>query len=303
MGLFDNIGGFFSGSTAKDAADQQIAGLTKGYGDASDLLSQGRGALTTNFTAGLQPFLGNYSTATAGTKALTDALGITGDPTQVQAKLQQTPGYQFNLNQGTENVLRNASRTGSLASGNTNTDLTKFASGLADNTYNNYVQSLQPFLGAAGSAASGIGGIYTGLGTGLNQSFGTQANAAYGTDVGIGNANANATLAQNSGVANLLGLGTSLLGLGSNTVGGKAISSLIPSDVRLKENVEDVGELYDGQRVYRYNYRGDDVPHIGLMAQEVAERHPEAVGDIGGGFLGVDYGKATQFASRLAEFL
>ena len=35
------------------------------------------------------------------------------------------------------------------------------------------------------------------------------------------------------------------------------LGSLIPSDVRLKENVEEIGKTYDGQNIYRYNFKGD----------------------------------------------
>lgn len=50
------------------------------------------------------------------------------------------------------------------------------------------------------------------------------------------------------------------------------------SDRRLKDNIEPIGKLFDGQNVYRYNLKGDDEKRIGLMAQEVEERHPDAVG-------------------------
>jgi len=50
------------------------------------------------------------------------------------------------------------------------------------------------------------------------------------------------------------------------------------SDRRLKENIEPIGKLFDGQKVYRYNFKGDDKTQIGLMAQEVEKRHPDAVG-------------------------
>jgi len=50
------------------------------------------------------------------------------------------------------------------------------------------------------------------------------------------------------------------------------------SDRRLKENIEPIGKLFDGQKVYRYNFKGDDNTQIGLMAQEVEKRHPDAVG-------------------------
>jgi hypothetical protein len=70
----------------------------------------------------------------------------------------------------------------------------------------------------------------------------------------------------------------------------------------LKEDIESVGELYDGTNVYRYRYKGDDTPRIGVMAQEIAQDRPEAVRDIGG-WLAVDYGAATDRAADLARFL
>jgi len=207
MGLFDNITGLFTGKTAQDAADKQIAGLNAAYGQAAPLFDTGRTALTTNYGAALQPFLQNNATAQTGVRGLTDALGLTGDPSQVTARLQQTPGYQFQLQQGSDNILRNAARTGSLGSGGTNVDLLKFGQGLAGTTYNNYVSNLMPFLGASNAAATGAAGVSTGLGNQINASNVTQANAAYGTQAGIGNAEANAELAKNTGAQNLLNFG------------------------------------------------------------------------------------------------
>jgi hypothetical protein len=107
-----------------------------------------------------------------------------------------------------------------------------------------------------------------------------------------------------SALQSILGLGTSLLGLGTGmggTLGGTALKSLFASDERLKEDVRPVGELDDGQKVYSYRYKGDDRTQIGLLAHEVAEKRPDAVGLIGlGDLMGVDYGKATDDAARLA---
>ena len=69
------------------------------------------------------------------------------------------------------------------------------------------------------------------------------------------------------------------------------------SDERLKENVEQVGKTNDGQNIYRYNYKGDPRSQIGLIAQEVAQDHPEAVGERDG-YLTVDYRDATNDAVR-----
>lgn len=68
-----------------------------------------------------------------------------------------------------------------------------------------------------------------------------------------------------------------------------------PSDERVKDNIVPVGKLNDGQTVYKYNYKGDPQTQIGLMAQEVEQTHPEAVGEIGG-IKRVDYNAATQDA-------
>lgn len=84
---------------------------------------------------------------------------------------------------------------------------------------------------------------------------------------------------------------------GGYGVAGSAIGamlSLMPSDRRLKTDIELVGELDNGLKVYRYRYKDGSPTMLGLMAQEVAERNPGAVGIMPGGWLGVDYSKATE---------
>lgn len=83
--------------------------------------------------------------------------------------------------------------------------------------------------------------------------------------------------------------------LGAGKLGLSAYSAGLFSDERLKEDIEPVGQLNDGQTVYRYRYKGHPAMHIGLMAQEVEQIHPEAVGEAMG-FKTVDYAKATESA-------
>ena len=66
------------------------------------------------------------------------------------------------------------------------------------------------------------------------------------------------------------------------------------SDRRAKEDIKRVGRLDNGLNVYRYRYKGDARPQIGLMAQEVAREKPEAVGMLPGGWMGVAYDLATE---------
>jgi hypothetical protein len=73
------------------------------------------------------------------------------------------------------------------------------------------------------------------------------------------------------------------------------------SDERLKEDMEPIGKTFDGQPIYRYKMAGDSRERIGLSAQEVEKKHPDAVG-LAGGFKWVDYGRATDAAANRAHF-
>lgn len=63
------------------------------------------------------------------------------------------------------------------------------------------------------------------------------------------------------------------------------------SDIRAKEDIRRVGTTDAGAGVYVYRYKGDDVPRMGVMAQEIMDDQPEAVGIHPSGFLMVDYSK------------
>ena len=96
--------------------------------------------------------------------------------------------------------------------------------------------------------------------------------------------NYNAQLGQyNSKVGQQQQLLGGLFGLGA---------SLIASDERVKTDIKKVGELDDGQNVYSYRYKAGGPTQIGLMAQEVEKRKPDAVKEVGG-IKAVDYGKAV----------
>lgn len=82
---------------------------------------------------------------------------------------------------------------------------------------------------------------------------------------------------------------------------GSLGSAALISDRRLKANISKVGKLKDGQTVYSYHYKSDPnrTQHIGLMAQEVRKRRPDAVVRMHDGYLAVDYGKATALARSI----
>ena len=72
------------------------------------------------------------------------------------------------------------------------------------------------------------------------------------------------------------------------------------SDARMKDNIERVGELYDGQPIYRYNMKGSPKTQLGLMAQDLEHNgHGDSVAGLGGLKM-VDYKRATDVAAGLA---
>jgi len=68
------------------------------------------------------------------------------------------------------------------------------------------------------------------------------------------------------------------------------IVSAFPSDIKLKENVKQVGVSPQGYNIYEFNYKGGDVRFRGAMAQDVLKKNPMAVG-IDQNYLTVDYSK------------
>ncbi len=76
-------------------------------------------------------------------------------------------------------------------------------------------------------------------------------------------------------------------------------AAIMGSDVRLKTNIEKVGEYADGLGIYDYDYLpiegqiADYMPagrQRGVMAHEVAQLRPYALGPVIDGFATVDYG-------------
>ena len=60
------------------------------------------------------------------------------------------------------------------------------------------------------------------------------------------------------------------------------------SDIKLKENIEEVGVSPNGYKIYEFNYKDDFTRYRGAMAQDVVKKNPMAVG-IHNNHLVVDY--------------
>ena len=68
------------------------------------------------------------------------------------------------------------------------------------------------------------------------------------------------------------------------------IYSSFSSDIKLKENIEEVGVSPDGYKIYEFNYKGFKDRWRGAMAQDVVKKNPMAV-SIQDNYLTVDYSK------------
>lgn len=74
-------------------------------------------------------------------------------------------------------------------------------------------------------------------------------------------------------------------------IGGLAMAATsLFSDERLKEDITKVGKTDDGLNIFTYRYKGGGPVHMGVMAQEVEKKHPEAVTRHSSGYRMVDYG-------------
>jgi len=140
-------------------------------------------------------------------------------------------------------------------------------------------------LAASGiSAAKGIGSIGSGISS-LASGLGAGAEAA-GAAAGA------------AGAAG--GIGSALGSIGTGVAQVLPFLAML-SDERTKHNKREVGKLYDGQPVYSFDY-GDGRTQIGLMAQHVERKHPEAVAETEGGLKMVDYHRATEHAAEKGHF-
>jgi hypothetical protein len=117
-----------------------------------------------------------------------------------------------------------------------------------------------------------------------------------GEDTLLGNDRHGATL----DIREPLGSPTSplmLLPLGQATIGAAPVS-----DIRLKRDIALVGRRGDGLGIYRYRYLWSDTVYIGVMAQEVALIHPDAVVHGLDGYLRVDYSRLGTHLMTLPEW-
>lgn len=139
-----------------------MGGITKSlFGGSSQQSSNQSGnnnqQLVTN---ALTPALGSVGQSSGQLAAL---LGLNGTDAGAQAAAQagfaNTPGYQFARQQGLDALTQNGFARGLGNSGATLKGLDKFSTGLADQTYQNYMSNLMGYGQQGLGAAQTVGGV------------------------------------------------------------------------------------------------------------------------------------------------
>jgi hypothetical protein len=203
-------------AAGRSALGTSLANSTNAFNTSLNNSTNAANTSLANSTNAWQPLT---NASTGGVNAYADATGANGAAGNARAvnNFQAGPAYQFNMNQMLQNLARMQQMNGQGNSGATNVDTLNQASGLANNQWQQYVSNLSPFLNTSAAAASGVTGANantaglinnanantaSGLnlanmnaGNQTNQNYTTAGNAAYGTQAGIGNAQANADLA------------------------------------------------------------------------------------------------------------
>ena len=232
----------------------------------------------------------------------------TGAPAQASADpldvIRNTPGYNFQLEQGTRALNANRSAGGS-SGGELLKDFSRFNQGVASSFYQDYANRLQDIATGGNAAAS------------------SSANRAITSGANIGNSLQNAGNARASGIVGTTNSITNLItelagGLGQGSFGapsgglcnlGGSGDGVLPnyfknpswldpqlSDIRLKKNVKLIDRKNDiNWYTWEWNDTatelGVDDPTFGVIAQEVQNTHPDAISEGDDGYLKVDYRK------------
>ena len=198
MGLLDFLG-LNKGKATTKAADQNAALI-------DELAPVGQAYLDAN-----KQTTGDYlALGQQGANTYADAVGLNGADGSARATeaFQTGPGYDFTLNQGLDAVMRRNSALGRLQSGNTDADLTQYATGLADQTYNGWLDRL-----------SGYNDMYTtgvGMDTGANGALTDWASGITTAQMGANNQRASGKEAGQGAGLDLL---SSIAGIGGNFFG------------------------------------------------------------------------------------
>lgn len=211
-----------------------------------------------------QQYGGQINQGLGASNFMAQLLGLpnSGDPSAANSAFddyKNSTGYNFMMDSGRKAITGNAAANGLLDSGSTLKALNTYGQNTGSSFFNAYLDKL---LGLS-QQGLGAGGLISGAG---QQSSST----------GYSQGTSSGTSSSSPGIGQFL---------------GTIASAVAASDPRLKLDITRVGEngdltVYD----FRYVWDPEGIVRRGYMADEVAEKHPEALGpELPGGYMTVDY--------------
>jgi hypothetical protein len=204
MGLWDLISDPFTNDNEEEAARQKTEGLRAGETKAYGALDAGYNTASGLYDKARVPFSDLYAKGSKGYDTYLDATGVNGAEGIGRAGdlYRSLPGYSAGRDMGIDDLERRAAARGQLGGGNTSADTIKFASDYDSTKYKDFLTGLAPNIGVATTGAAGQGQLY-GQQAGMAGAVGSEkAKYGYGTETGIGNANAESTMAAEQSSAN-----------------------------------------------------------------------------------------------------
>lgn len=182
------------------------------------------------------------------------------------------PSYQFLQDEAAKAVERSAAARGNLLAPSTSKALQERSQALASTEYGNAFNRNMAQNASIYDMLSGASNV------GQNQLAQDNANSwnYLGTmnenNIGLQNAILASYGAKNANTQSMLG----------NWINAGSRVAAAASDRRIKQDIKPLGQE-NGHNIYEFAYKGaPEKRYIGVMAQEVAETHPEAVTDIDG---------------------
>jgi hypothetical protein len=220
-GVSSLVGDVIGGSSASKAAAAQAAAAEKAQQLEQQNANQALG-LQSNAQAQSQANLSPYVQSGQTALSKLNAMQPFSAPTAQQAA--ETPGYQFQLQQGLKTLQNSAAARGGLLTGGTSKAINDYAQGQAasnyGNTYNRALQTYQTNFGNQSSLAN------QGLQAGTSLSSLGQQNANASSGVLENSANAQAQALENAGAARASGYGAQGNIIGNGVAGlGNAIGN------------------------------------------------------------------------------
>lgn len=197
----------FTNDNEEEAARQKQAGLRLGQTTANTALDAGYDTASGLYDQARVPFADLFAKGSKGYDTYLDATGVNGADGIGRAGdlYRSLPGYSAGRDMGINDLERRAAARGNLGGGNTSADTIKFASDYDSTKYKDFLSGLAPNIGVATTGATGQGALF-GQQAGLAGNVGAQkAGYGYKTETGIGDADAEATMANEKASSNFWG--------------------------------------------------------------------------------------------------